>query len=225
VPYYQVGENGQVEIHPDDFYLRHDLQHVIIRGFEPVNPVRTALSYLFTFNLVDGWVRALFGNTGRVPLPPENISSASSSNPFGAGSFVFHLDGGEEADRALSIAAGLLEQYKAQLDSQGIRMRLVTIPYFPAEFYTRYRGAGWEGRLGDYDLLLPERALQEFARAHDIPFLPMGEYMRLRGTTVEAIQALFFKDGTGHFTPAGHEYFAEALYTCFYSPHGDCPVK
>jgi hypothetical protein len=235
VPYYTLNPDGAAEIHPDDFGLRHTLQHVIIRGFEPPNPVRTASSYSFLFNFVDELVGKMFGRQGRVPAPATNTRQADEASPFGASSFAFRVSGDEgaglasavpaSAETAFAVATGLLKGYHDQLAAEGIRMRLVTIPYFPAGFYTAYSGPGWESRLGDYDLFLPEQALADFAAANDIPFLPMGRAMQADGLAVEEIRALFYKDGAGRFTPAGHEYFAETVYACFYGGGEGCPLN
>jgi hypothetical protein len=45
----------------------------------------------------------------------------------------------------------------------------------------------------------------------------MGQYMIEDQLTIEEIKALYHSDGQGSFTPEGHTYFAEAIFTCFYS--------
>jgi hypothetical protein len=223
-PYYFVGSDGKVALHENDFVLRHTLQHTIIRGYEPVNPVRTASTHLFTFNLVDRLLRSLLNEPLEVPTPELHTQKASPSQPFGPASFVFAQNGGAEADQALAVATGLLADFQEALAKEGVQMRLVTIPYFPAEFYDSQSGSEWDTQLGSYDLLLPEQRLREFANANNIPFLPLGQYWLESGATVEEVQSLFYGNGTGHFTAEGHEAVAQAVFDCFYRAGFTCPV-
>jgi hypothetical protein len=223
-PYYFIDPHGKVALHENDFGLRHTLQHTIIRGYEPVNPVRTASTHMFTFNLVDRVLRSLLNEPLEVPTPALHTQKVSPSQPFGPASFVFAQNGGAEADQALAVATGLLADFQEALAKEGVQMRLVTIPYFPAEFYNLHSGPNWDTQLGSYDLLLPEQRLKEFANANDIPFLSLGQYWLLSGATVEEVRSLFYGNGTGHFTPEGHEAAAQAVFDCFYRAGFTCPV-
>jgi hypothetical protein len=225
IPYYILDEDGQTRLHPDDFGFRHRLQHIIIRGYEPVNPVRTVASHLFLLQWLSGLDERLATDLPTVPVPVRNSQRNNANHPLGAASFVFHPGASAESQQSYQVAISLLAQFKAHLDAEDVQMRLVTIPYFPPEFYTRYQGAGWDSRLDEYDLFLPEAALQAFAAQNDIPFMPMGAYMQGKGLPVETISTLFFQDGSGHFTPDGHRFFAEAIYTCFYGVEGACPGR
>jgi hypothetical protein len=44
----------------------------------------------------------------------------------------------------------------------------------------------------------------------------MGSYMQAQNLSPADIRALYFDDAYSYFTPAGHEYFAQAVYECFY---------
>lgn len=224
VPYYRIDADGEPQVHPDDFGLQHTLQHLVIRGFEPINTVRTASSNLFLF----GWAERLLDSLGNqvtaAQTPPLNMELADANQPFGTASFMFSQEENARAEEALELATGLLAAYQRRLEQDGVQMRLVTIPYFPAAFYEQYQGAGWSSEIAGYDLLRPERELAAFAQQQGIPVLPMGAYLQASGASVEEIRSLFFQDGTGHLTPAGHTAFARAVYGCFYAPAGDsCP--
>jgi hypothetical protein len=41
--------------------------------------------------------------------------------------------------------------------------------------------------------------------------------MEAQGMSPAAVQDLYFAEGQGHLTPAGHEFVAEAIYECFYA--------
>ncbi len=218
-PYYIINNDGEVFIHPTDDGAdgnRHTLEHVVIEGYE-ANPARTVASHSFLINFLEIFVRNLTGRPATVPRFPTNLDSASAIQPFGASSYMFEKAESDEAEVAFQIATGLLAHYHNVLQDNDIEMRLVTIPAFPAGFYEQYQGVDWDLDLGTHDLLLPEQALIAFAAENDIDILPMGSYIQESGLSVSDIQSLYFRDGTGHFTPQGHEFFANALYTCFYS--------
>ena len=123
------------------------------------------------------------------------------------------------------IADGILGKAQEVARANGVTMRLVTVPMFPEAFYRASSPQSWEPELGEYDLLLPERELVEIANKHEIPILPMGQFMLQNGLSAEDIQALYLPNEDGSFSSAGNEYFAEAIYTCFYSQQANntCP--
>jgi hypothetical protein len=221
IPYYILNEKGETVPHPEDLVLRHDLQHIIIRGYEPINPVGIASTHLFLFNLFDGGLRNILNERQHVPIPALNISTATHEKPFGAASFMFRNH--PDSLHAQKIAIGLLDSFRKELAVQGIELRLVTIPYFPQAFYEQNQGGNWSSQIGDYDLLLPDRALKEFTEQNQVPFLSLGTYYQAAGISVEEIQSFFYNNGTGHFTAAGHEAAAQAVYECFYQTGSTCP--
>lgn len=220
--------NGVEPTSGEDALLRHNLQHLVIRGYEPLNPINVVQSHLFTLQLARKllgleYVYREVGDLGVMPVYPSNVDAADDTQPFGKASFAFDTRHTPQSKAAMAILTTQLKQLKQTLDAQNISMRLVTIPYFPAAFYTQ-QGAGWSAHMGEYDALLPEAELGKFAQANNLPFLPMGDYMRQTGMTAEQIKALFFKDGTGHFTPEGHALFATAMQRCFYASGDACPL-
>lgn len=223
-PYYVVDEAGAVKVHPDNILKADLFWHAAITGYEPLNPILTLQSQLFTLRLLDDGWRNFRNQPARNPAYPVNTATASATAPFGASSFAFEQTDNAQAAQARTVTLSMLKQYQAYLTEQGVTLRLVTIPYFPAQFYAENSGPTWSTELGLYDLLKPERELAEFAAENNLAFLPMGEYMRQTGLSAEEIQQLFFRDGVGRLTPAGHELFAQAMYHCFYS-EGNCLVK
>jgi hypothetical protein len=224
----RVGSNGDVKVVDEDVALRHSLQHLAIRAYDPLNPVQTLKSHLFTAQLLHKWVGYKYvyreyGDMGLPPTFPSYTDGADDTHPFGANTFAFKRGQNDDAQLAFKLASGQLKQFKDQLDSLGIKMKLVTIPYFPQTFFETQNGAAWSNEIGEYDLLAPEKELGKFARENDIPFLPMGDYMQKSGANVDQIKSLFFKNGTGHFTKEGHAYFAQAVYTCLYQVSNACP--
>jgi hypothetical protein len=199
IPYYILNEKGETVLHPDDFVLRHDLQHIIIRGYEPINPVGIASTHLFLFNLFDGGLRNILNERQHVPTPRLNTSAATHEKPFGAASFMFQNH--PDSLHAQKIAIGLLESYRKELAVQGIELRLVTIPYFPQIFYEQNQGGNWSSQIGDYDLLLPDRALKEFAEQNQVPFLSLGHIFRMQGYLWKKFSRFFITMGQATSQP------------------------
>lgn len=217
IPYALINDEGISDVDPVDYELRHDLWHVTIRGYDAPNPVRIVRSHLFTIALAERFFQSVFNMRPDVPAGLSNIASASDAQPFGAASFMFEAAGNPRFDADMTLATKQLLAFKEAVEASGATLRLVTIPYFPAKFYAENQGTDWTADLGDYDLFLPDQALQQFAAENNIPFVSLGQYMQASGLSVEEIQALFFENGSGHFTVAGHEFVANALNACFYA--------
>lgn len=229
VPFYFLDANREPVTGNDEVKLRHDMQHLIIRGYDPVNPVQSFLSHLFTLQMArrlfdPRYVYREYGDRGIPPALISNTASAGAAAPFGRASAVFAASDSADAREAMALAQAQLRALKAELDALGIPLRLATIPYFPAEFFAQPAGR-WTFMDGEYDVLKPERELRAFAARSGIPFLGFGEHLRRVGATPSDIQSLFFRNGAGRFTEAGHTQFARAVAACFYGVGGPCPAE
>jgi hypothetical protein len=238
---YSLDSTGKADVHPSDARLRHDLTHFYQRGFISMQPVETLRSNYLTPKIIKGLIGNLSGNnpisndsaeeseidfsrirgfvTDNYPLtePGHAGIRATESEVISQGNnFIFKQNGTEGASDAILIADSILETAQNTATSSDITLRIVTIPVFPEAFYTTHQAGSWDPQIGEYDLLLPEKALIEIARNHDIQILPMGHYMLEDQLTVEEVKALYSSNGLDHFTSQGHEYFANAIYTCFY---------
>jgi hypothetical protein len=214
VPFYQIQPDGSVNAHPDTHAIRHNTWHEVLRGYEPIKPFQTMLSHVLSVQfLVHSLLPQLNDTLPTPPLFALSSASVSAEQPFGRGSFAFATNTPPQAADSMAIAQAQLLAFQQELAKQGIRMRLVTIPYFPAAFYTN---GSWDAAATGYDLLLPEQALKAFAAEHQIPFLGMGEYL-LESQSPAAIQQFYLNNGTGHFSSTGHSLFAQATFDCFYT--------
>jgi hypothetical protein len=218
-PRFQIGDDGLPVVFDADFANWHYLAHLVIAGHDPANPIRTVASNLLSVQFAGGAARNV-GISFQRPEFPLHMEMRSEAQPFGLGSFVFAADGSPDAENALALAAAQLRAFTAYMAERDIRVRLVTIPFFPETFYAANSGAGWNERWEQYDLLLPERYLQQAAAEQNVSFLGMGQYMQGSDLTVENIQSLFFENGVGHLNEAGHRLFAQAIFDCFYNPNG-----
>ncbi len=216
-PKFMVGEDGIPVPIDADFGRWHELAHVAIAGHDPVNPVKVIGSNLLMVSLLDSFLSRTFDAPLYRPDYPLLSAALSPEQPFGSASFIFASEPGAEATDSLALTAAQFRALQSYLAEKGITLRIVTIPFFPREFYAQNNTAGWDTTLGDYDLLAPERYLRDIALESGIPFLGMGEYMQTSDMTPEQIQSLFFQDGVGYLTEAGHQLFAETLYECFYN--------
>jgi hypothetical protein len=238
-------KDGNAVIHDDSVRFQHDLKHLIFDGYDPVSdPVSTLQTHLLTPKILQQATQNLFLETrgdqsgAAEPATPDDsdipgfkgvvletevvdaahqaITAYDLLEIPGKSNFVFEKSQGQKAESALMVAMSLLKLSRDFARAKGVAYRIVTIPAFPKAFYSQVERSDWATEIADFDLFLPERALQQFAEDKNIPFLAMGQYMFEDKLAVDEIQSLYFSDGLGHFTTAGHEYFARAIYNCFY---------
>jgi hypothetical protein len=248
--YFSLPKEESLEIHPDSFARWHDVAHYVLIGYEPMHPLRVLKSHYLTPVLwsslagtFGGQQRAVQASSAvdRVEANASDIPgvrgvisrSGATSNDHtlveamdlvettGWSNFLFEKAGNKDADEAYQITKMLLRRFHDYTSEKGITVRLVTIPTFPAAFYSQYSAGSWSSEIGSYDLFRPEKMLHEFAQEEGISFLAMGQYMSADGLNADAIQRMYYADGTGHLTPEGHRYFADAIYACFYADAQD----
>lgn len=204
--YYEVAEDGSVEIHPNSFPVRHRFQHQVIRAYEGFQPNRFIASHYLTPRVISQMLN-----------PPAVSASDGTETAVDAlelsNAFVFN---DESNDTAVAVATGLISQANAHLTEQGVKFSLITMPVFPERFYSDNSGSDWSATLGEIDLLLPERQMAASAEADGMPFMSMGQMMQATGMDVAQIQALFY-DNDGQLTVEGHRLFAEMMDACFFA--------
>ena len=135
---------------------------------------------------------------------------------IGFNSAPFALEPGAPVRHAMTVVAAELRRCRGMCETNGIKLRLVLLPAFPKAFYDSQHGKDWTMQIGRYDYLKPERELVEFARTNGISVLPMGDYIRGHGLSVEEIRSLYFSGGVGHLTEKGHQFYAQAIFETFY---------
>jgi hypothetical protein len=126
-----------------------------------------------------------------------------------------------EVEHAFAVMFAELGRLKELCNGYGIKLRLVTIPWFPGEFYETQRGRDWTTRIGDFDFLSPERRIAQFAGNNGIPHLELGELMQSNKMDIAQIRALYLSQGSGHFSEAGHRFCADAIFAAFYADEQD----
>ncbi|MBI5241446.1 MAG: hypothetical protein HY926_13315 [Elusimicrobia bacterium] len=214
--YYTLGPDGRVAFDPASqpalTRLTRELE-LTHRGLW-LNLARTLRSHILSEKCLklplDRWrqARALKGPPG--PVPEIEV-------PMGGDGGIFREPMSPEVKRSVDIGLGVLRLCADYARGQGMKLRIVTIPQFPPKFYETYEAKGakdWGLRFGRYDFFKPEKIVLEFAEREGIPAFSLSEYMRGQGMTPAQIRPLFF-DGSGHFTPAGHRFAAEALQKSF----------
>lgn len=127
----------------------------------------------------------------------------------------FAVQRSPEVHEAIQLAHGLLDLAAEFAHTHGITLRVVTIPFFPPDFYTQ-SGTNWTARVADHDFLALEQDFAGWAARRRVPFLALGETMRAQGLAVNEIRALYLSNGSGHFSEAGHRFAANAINSRFY---------
>jgi hypothetical protein len=146
----------------------------------------------------------------------HNIAMETPLAQLGLKSAPFALSPSPETREAMMIMNSLLDQATDFAHANNIKLRIMTVPFFPPDFYAQ-SGPEWTAQLGDFDFLAPDRELKAWAAERNIPFLSLAEHMRLQQLNPEGIRALYLTNGSGHFSEAGHRFAAEALQSAFFS--------
>ncbi|MEM6527681.1 MAG: hypothetical protein AAF653_05265 [Chloroflexota bacterium] len=214
-PKWALDENGTPIPADEDFDYWHRMAHTAIAGHDPINPARTIGSNLLVVK-VGGNLLAAAGIDVQRPDFAMNIERTTDEQPFGPASYMFATDMSTEAEYSLEMATALMGDMVSYMDARGIAVRLVTIPFFPEQFYEQ-SSEEWQTMFGGYDVLLAEQRLQEVAADLDVSFLGMGQYLQDSGQSADDVRGLFLSDGFGHLSEAGHAAFADAMYACFYA--------
>ncbi len=162
---------------------------------------------------LDRWrqTRALQGPAG--PTPELEV-------PMGGDGGIFKEPMSPEVKRSVAIGLGVLRLCADYARSQGMKLKVVTIPQFPPKFYETYEAGDakdWGLKFGRYDFFKPEKIVLDFAKKEGLPAFSLSEHIRAQGLTARQIRPLFF-GGSGHFTPAGHRFAAEALRERLFAP-------
>lgn len=213
LPYFYFDESGELVVDKQlEFRDFHEAEHYIYRGYKGFQPVLMLRTNFLTPRLIQealGIDRFARPNAMKSDdINPVNPVNPDIDRPNG---FVFNPTTNEHV---LDIAAATLALGRDEMAKAGAGARVVVNPAFTAAFFAQDQ---WNTIFGDSDLLLPERRLAEAAVAEGIPFLGLGTYMAAQGLSPADVQALYFADGLGHLTQAGHEFVAEAIYRCFYA--------
>jgi hypothetical protein len=205
IPYYTYAGQGRVSLALEDFWGDlHKMEHDVFHGHEGFKFNRLIAGNYLTPRVVSTLIagpkvkadQAFYRPTEDIDLP---------------NGFVFNEATNGEA---MLVAKGQLQMAQEQLGRAGVRLSVVTIPVFTDAFYEQ---DSWNTVFGSSDLLLPEREMRRSAQLNNRPFLGLGTYMAAQGMTPAEVRALYFKDGRGHFTPAGHAFAAQAVYDCFFA--------
>jgi hypothetical protein len=195
-PYWGFNEEGEIELIEKDvyswYYDLHLNEHMAFMGIEGPQIVRFIGSHYLTPQVLKTFV-------------------AGESPDFTNNDFVFD---DQANDEVVAIASAFITNGQEQFAERGATMKLVTIPEFTEDFYNQN---DWNTAFGSSDLMLPEEELREMAQDNEIPFLGLGAYMASQEMSPTEVQALYFQDGRGHLTEAGHELAAEAAYQCFFA--------
>jgi len=202
--YRNIGESKDIELDPGSAavvsYLGESWQRYRNRPFADLP--RSLATYLISTHLVRQ-IPGLIANYRKV----EKEDAVSR----GISDFVFEDSPRDLSIKAFSLNRELLRKMADLTRDKGVRLRVVTVPFFPRAFFTAQSVADWDLRYEGYDYLSPERELANQCAAFGIDFLPMGETFRREGWTSERIEKLFFANGQGHFTPDGHQHYADVI--------------
>ena len=205
-PYFVYTGQGTAQLKLDAFFIDlHNPEHVVFRGHEGFQLIRALGSQYLT----PRFISLLLAEAGLF-TPKAEAGQTNDAIELG-NDFLFNS---EANDKEMRIASAQINMAREQLKRAGTAMKLVTIPAFTEAFYAQ---SSWNTQFGESDLLVPENELRATARNYGLPFLGLGTFMAAKGLTPAEVQAFYYDQGLGNFTPAGHAFAAEAVYQCFFA--------
>jgi hypothetical protein len=92
-----------------------------------------------------------------------------------------------------------------------VRMWIIGIPAFTEDFYQNPVQKPWNGRIGRYDLLQPDRMMQKIASAAGMQFISLAQQAQEQELTREDIKHWYCVNGMGHFSVQGHNFTAQTI--------------
>jgi hypothetical protein len=215
--YYYIDDDGRLRMHDGSEAARCALHRRLAYNHRslPLQAYRIARGHCFTRAVLRRLIKSITAR-GSGTIPEEASEIGEDLRALGLDDVIFRKKPDAVGLETLETVKGILKRCDYFAESRGITLRIVTIPVFPSFFFTGDRAGNWSLETAEYDFLLPERALADFASENGIPMLPLGASMHETGTTVERIEGLYFHGGRGHFTPAGHRFLAQAICNAFY---------
>ena len=216
--YYDLDSGGRLVLNPasatarDQFDRGLEFSH---KSWLVTLPV-VLNSHCMTLQLADSLRDSLLRRR-RIPQMAAADAETAAYGRVGLSLKPYAVPTDPEAQRAMSVMLAELAELKQKCAAGQIRLRLVTIPFFPPQFYATQHGADWSLKLGKYDFLSPDRQIADFAQSHEIPFLSFADWLLAKKIGANEIRGLYFNDGSGHFTERGHSLCAEAMFTTFYA--------
>lgn len=98
------------------------------------------------------------------------------------------------AIRARDVSLETLARINSYISQKDVQLIIVTIP-FPAQVYSN-------DKVGEnYDIHLPQKYIEEFARVNNIPYLDLLPHLR---AFIRENNESIFNDGEAHFNNEGH---------------------
>jgi len=221
--FYQLASNNVPVLPPDGQRAAAAFRRVIERSHQPVWQFlpRLAVSHCMSIQL------PLSVRNTRA-MAKRRAANAASGPPetalanLGLKAAPFAIQRSPEVSEAIAIAQGVLGLAADFARTNGIALSLVTVPFFPPDFYAQ-RGTNWSARLGAHDFLRLEEEFGVWAARRNIPFLGLGDVMRAQGLTTEEIRGLYLSNGSGHFSVRGHQFAADAIRMRFFAPPRGAP--
>ncbi len=191
---YALDAQGRLELHPSTVLQPQRYRHQLVYNHyaTPLTVARSLLSHHLLLGL--GQQLATSGLGALAPPPPvvgAELPRERVSDPA-----------------RLALVLALFAEMKSRADAARVALQVVTIPHFPAPLYAQ--PADQVAALDGYGLLEDERLLAEGLQRLGLPTLRLGRSLREDRRTVSEIEGLFI-GGVGHFTPAGHAWFASEL--------------
>lgn len=216
--YYDLDSSGKLILNPASARAREQFDRGLEFSHQSLFATLPVIlnSHCMTLQLVDS-LRDGFLRRRQIAEMAAADPEAAAYGRIGLSLKPYAVPPGPQAQRAMSVMLAELTLLKQECDANQIKLRLVTVPFFPPQFYASQHGGAWTLKLGKYDFLSPDRQVAGFAQSNGISFLSFADWLIGKKIGAEEIRGLYFTKGSGHFTEHGHALCAEAMFETFYA--------
>ena len=197
--YYEINKKDELQLRPESEkalkQFNNKLKTNIQSPFSQIN--RLLKNHCMTLTFLKYYMKAQKEQGGAA----NNQSAKRSHINIVPDHFALYAN--VESVRAELVTMKVLEKCYQYTQEKKIRLRIVTIPHFPPQFFDAFPdGCGtWSLQFNNFDFIRHENILELFCKNRKISYLPMGTIMeKFDHTLIVDIKKYYYLNGVGHLT-------------------------
>lgn len=208
--YYDLTTHGELTLDTDSERAREKFRHRLERNHAPLWSQSGRI--LASHCLLCKTIETIVGSSIALLTPAtDNESLEGTGFMAGIGRDIFSAAPGAATRQSIDLYDALFRTMQSEARQHNIRLRVVSIPNYPAVYFKS--GGDYYGKLqfDGFDLEQPDRYLHRTCRRYNIECHSLYEQHRRHGLQPTELVRHFFFNGTGHLSEVGHVYMADFL--------------
>lgn len=148
-----------------------------------------------------------------------NNNIASRLNDRGINAFAFDTTDNFDKINSFELIKYFINEYDLLAKKNDVKLHIISIPCFPKDLLSAYpdSATNWSSIIENLDIRLPDKELQSFCQSRNIDYSSSFERIEKDKLTIGEIKSLSYFEGSGHWTPHGHEYFSKTVINKLYT--------